>query len=369
MNVFSAEHVRGILKQFLDRTRALVDTECLSPSRLPGWLRGARVRAGWVHRTLVAVIDDGPSGDEYEFLGRVRADTVILWHCEDFEPEGSVFALPRGPTLFTTIGQLKTGSEGSTMALVANKPMFLDTDPLDYGDYHSPNALCNLFIQHRPKAAEMLPRATAFIPFALYVHQSDLESEDVLWERCAAKLSGLFRWLDANVGDFYAARDARLEAVSITKERFILVLGRDSDPESLREMRAVRDYLRGRGYESELLKDLPEIAVMSNTDKLRLWAMAARFCVMVDRLPSGHLTEYEILRAQRSILALMRETGRGSSYMIGDDHLVDVNHIQVFEFHESPLTELDNVVGWAEGVADRRAKAFGEAYPWRSRTA
>jgi hypothetical protein len=141
-------------------------------------------------------------------------------------------------------------------------------------------------------------------------------------------------------------------------------LGKDSGPE-LSELLEVRDFLRGRSYDADLIKDLPEIPMMSNEEKVRLWALVSRFCVMIDRAATGHIAEYSFLREQRSILAMLRPHGSGSTYMIGDDHLVDLNFINVYEFEKTPLKILGNAVDWAEGIAADRSEAYGKAYPWR----
>ena len=105
--------------------------------------------------------------------------------------------------------------------------------------------------------------------------------------------------------------------------------------------------------------------MMSNEEKVRVWTLVSRFVVMLDRSPSGHIAEYMMLREQRAILALLRERGCGSTYMIGDDTLRDLNFVKVFEFEHTPFGVLDAVIDWAEKFALDRSSAYGKAYPWR----
>ncbi|MFL6482819.1 MAG: hypothetical protein ACJ70R_07825 [Nitrososphaera sp.] len=142
-------------------------------------------------------------------------------------------------------------------------------------------------------------------------------------------------------------------------------MGTDSDNFHLSELLRIRDSLRIKGYQADLIKDLPEIPMMSNSDKVRLWTMASHFCIMVDRTPSGHIAEYEILRSQRIIFALILPEEKGSTRMIGDDSLVDVNHIGLFNFGSSPLQVLEDVITWAEQRAKARQDAYDREYPWR----
>ncbi len=85
---------------------------------------------------------------------------------------------------------------------------------------------------------------------------------------------------------------------------------------------------------------------------------------MVDREASGHIKEYEILRQQKTVLALLRPRRKGSTYMIGDDE-IDLDYIKVFEFDESPISVLDEVIKWSEEVISKRTDYYDDKYPWR----
>jgi hypothetical protein len=127
------------------------------------------------------------------------------------------------------------------------------------------------------------------------------------------------------------------------------------------------DYLKGKGYEAALIKNFPEIPMMSNEEKVRSWSGAARFCVMIDREPSGHISEYEILKQQRCILAFLHPKDSGSTYMVGDAPLVDINYIKNFTFKHSPLEIMDESIKWAEELVKIREDVYNERYPWRKR--
>jgi UDP-N-acetylglucosamine 3-dehydrogenase len=155
-----------------------------------------------------------------------------------------------------------------------------------------------------------------------------------------------------------------IDAPFATKENTVIVFGHDSDPQSLSEMFQVRDYLKSKNYESYLLKELPDHPLMSNEEKARYWALASRFCVMIDRSPSGHIAEYIFLREDRVILAFLRPKDKGSTYMIGDES-IERENIRLFEFGNSPIRPLDEAIIWAEKFAEKKIAALKDAYPWR----
>jgi hypothetical protein len=146
----------------------------------------------------------------------------------------------------------------------------------------------------------------------------------------------------------------------------VLVLGSYTAPH-LYELRDVARALSRLRYAPRLLSDLPEIAYQSNEEKLRMWGLVCRFATMVDRVASGHVAEYGMLRDQRTILGVCRPDNKPSTFMIGDDALVDVNYIRIFPFARdtSAASLMPDVSGWAESVINERSSAYSEAYPWR----
>lgn len=357
--------VQQAIEQFLSTLRSHIDRLSLTRSRLPHWLTCATVRVAWIGESIVAVFEDAPfgtGGDTYEIRGPISADTVALLNTADFTPEGaSLHARP--DVIGIVVLQGTYGATGRTVInMTATRPALFDCG---FVGYHSPLALCNLFLQHTPAGNVVGPVTTRFVSFALYVHAKDLAATSRVWEPAFHVLGELFVSIHGSpTGDFYEGRTTLAATLEVLKKSSVIVLGSYSSPQ-LAELIQVRDELRARGYDANLIRDLPETAEMSNEDKVRIWTAAARFCVMVDRVPSGHISEYMILREQHSILALLRPRGNRSTYMIGDEHLVNVNHIRLFEFRETPLTALNEVTQWAETIVEERAEAYDRTYPWR----
>jgi hypothetical protein len=71
----------------------------------------------------------------------------------------------------------------------------------------------------------------------------------------------------------------------------VLILGKDSG-EYLIELLKIKKFLVGKGYKNaSLLKLQRDIPNQSLSQKLRLWGLLCRFSIIVDRIPSGHLSE------------------------------------------------------------------------------
>jgi hypothetical protein len=365
MTALSDDLARNVAESFLNRLRKWVSECKLNYARLPAWLTAARVRVGWVNESIVCAFEDGPNGDSYEIRGPVGADTVVLLNVDDFSPKAaSLKARTDGEGLIILTGTYEEHKR-TVFNMLGESPAFFDCG---YAGYHGPLALFNIVMQHTPGGADTSPVAVRFIPFALYVHIRDTDPRR-LWSLCKQHLTEVLLAIhNSDTGTFYERLQSRASTFALNKISGVIVLGKDTGTE-LQELIQVRDYLRGKGYDAELIKDLPEIPMMSNEEKLRLWTLVSRFAVMVDRLPGGHLTEYPYLKEQRTILALLRQRGAGSTYMIGDDHMVDMNFIRLFEFDSTPLSVLGPVMAWAEEIAQKRTTAYNKAYPWRDQRA
>jgi len=360
----------GFARDFVSRVRNLVRSAGLDAGRLPPWVTRASVKIGRLPTSLILLVDDSPTDDCFSYAGKVSSDLQLLVGCPPFQPRGASLQArkERGVGLVLLMGDYRE-RQSTVLKLCTEDTALFDAG---YGGYHGPTALVNLFVQVAPGARKeeaereaSVTIAMRFVPFALYVHADDLADMAALWARCGATMEDVVRSMcESEIGTFYQSLAAPREVLQATKEKSVIVLGRYASPE-LDELCQVRDYLRSRGYDARLMSELPEVPMMSNEEKVRLWTLASRFSVMVDRSPGGHIAEYEILKSQSSVLALLRPAGGGSTYMIGDSHLADVNFISLFEFEETPLHCLDDAVAWAEEFVAHRATTYDTLYPWR----
>jgi hypothetical protein len=330
----------------------------------PAGFRLRALRLAWIESTLVVVASDSRGIDRFIWSPRSDSDTSLLLGTAPLQPLAAVLEPPEEPVVLVgeTEERLEPGKRSVIRLTGARRSLFA------LRAAHAPFALFNLYLQtYASEEAE--PDAMALIPFVFYIHEVDLASPfGGQMSRFADVVAEALSKVSRTVGEFYSHLhyvDTLQEHIRVSKERSVLVLGSYAEPH-MTELRQVQASLHALAYDGLVLSDLIEIPVQSVEEKLRMWAAVARFSVMIDRQPGGHLSEYLCLREQRTVLGICR-TSPPSTYMIGDDNLVDINHFKVFpiERGESAAGLVPDVARWAEDHLAHRASAYAGAYPWR----
>lgn len=339
---------------FLKKVRGFVSSQKLITDRLPKWVKSASVKIGKLNNSNLFLFEDSSKAkDVFVDCGGVKSDLQFFLELSEFEPKAASFKAPRSRGLIILHGEYGEGKKVIFNLVSPDSALF----NVGYVPYHSPLAIVNIFIQ-KSQLGDIL--ATRFVPFALYVHDRDLFEFDAFWSKCTPHLQSSLKFVhDSEAGDYYKKMTDRKSTFLVVKERSVIVFGKYTEPE-MSELLKIRDYLRAKDYDAYLLKELPEHPSMSPEEKVKFWALASKFCVMIDRKPSGHLVEYPYIKDVRAILALIKQKGKGSTRMITDERISDFDYIKMFEFENSPrilMKYIDNAITWADQQFTRRSKS------------
>jgi hypothetical protein len=179
--------VKHQLSALLMRLRDEIDTLGLELDRLPGWIQGSDIRAGWIGESVIAVFEEAAQvEDRFRIRGTVRSDVVILLDTPDFTPVGAYLEATESPGAIILSGPDAQGdlSAGPIMVLGAERPAFFDCGN---AGYHGPRFLWNLIfsLEH---ALDSGPVERRFLPCAIYLHEADLRSIGRAWERIRVHL-------------------------------------------------------------------------------------------------------------------------------------------------------------------------------------
>jgi len=152
------------------------------------------------------------------------------------------------------------------------------------------------------------------------------------------------------------------DAIHQLKNNSVVVLGKDTPL-----LRRIRDELGTLKYNAFLVKEQPDLPDQSPEEKVKLYTLMSKFGVMEDSVASGHIAEFEYCKNNRVVLVILRKEGKGSTWMIGDAPLVDINYIRSFEYTERSLHHvLVEASKWAEAFIQRRVDSYKKYFPWRT---
>lgn len=362
------ETSRDYIRKTLELTKDVVDSKGLNYNRLPDWVNGANVEIAHIDSTFLFLIK--PSADQsskYTFNRGIKGDTELLMGFEDIHRHKRVLEFPdaeyEGEKKGIISLQGEVTEEGqTTIILTSPNTCYFKTW---MSGYHVPVSISNVYFKLE---VDGKPVKTSFVPLALYVHESEFQNVS---SSIKSTVMGIYSQIletqhNTRLGNYYENRSKKEEhAYSSRIDNSVIVLGAFDGGERESELEEVRDFLNIQGLSASLIKYLPGHPARSITHKAKTYALTSKFCVIVDIEASGHLVEYAELKDEEIPIALLRKKDTGSSWMLGHEYQTD-DYIELFEFTESPLEVMEDVIEWAEDLTHERVKGLEEFYPsWK----
>ncbi len=153
------------------------------------------------------------------------------------------------------------------------------------------------------------------------------------------------------------------EYIARQKQQKVLVLG-DYHGEGIARLEAIKASLKNLGYEPLLVKDIGDIPVIDLPSKVRILGNMARFVVVDDSTPSGHLYEVKLCKQNEWITVLLRANGIPASYMTAGAGITRQIIYEMAYDPAAPDSSLSESCSWAEAKRKEMQERFAETYPW-----
>lgn len=150
------------------------------------------------------------------------------------------------------------------------------------------------------------------------------------------------------------------------RKNCVLVIGNDTDKDSLLRLQRIQDKLRSLNYEGILLKDYPDIQEQTIEEKLNLFGSIARFIICENSFYSGHIDELSICARNRFVTVIIQETGRYTTYL-QMCYPMDFSFIKKIEYVPDLLEDsVAKAVHIAESLVIKRKRALNKEYKYRA---
>ncbi len=121
-------------------------------------------------------------------------------------------------------------------------------------------------------------------------------------------------------------------------------------------------------YHGILIKEHEDLLDQSLIEKVSTFSKFCSFIILEDSYPVGQMVEQVICELNKSITLVLRQEGKGSSYMAAGFSIDNANIIEVKYNNDTPNSlekALDIGVEWVKSRKDTRTRMFNEIYPWR----
>jgi len=149
------------------------------------------------------------------------------------------------------------------------------------------------------------------------------------------------------------------------RKNCVLIIGNDTDKDSLLRLQKIQDKLRSLNYEGILLKDYPDIQEQTIEEKLNLFGSVARFIICENSFYSGHIDELSICARNRFVTVIMQETGRYTTYL-QMCYPIDFSFIKKIEYNLDTMEDsVAKAVQIGESLVVRRKRELNKVYKFR----
>lgn len=343
------DSTESFISTLLSRIRKFADSEEYELDRFPQWIKAADIKIGRLNNTTLFVFEGSNSEkDEVIEYDEISCDLELLLNLSPFEPKGFVndFSGDLGDGMIILHG---TRSDESRSSIRFPQDQDVAWTNLGFVPYHPPRAVLDVGFEREQNGSIIGKR---YIPFALFVHDYDLVNFDEFWQKSAEHLFSSLALHHDEFGDYFESQSEQRRSLQVGKDRTVIVLGPYDEP-YLSHLVHLREHLKGEGYDANLIKDLASAPMMNFQEKAKYWTIASRFCILNDEVPSGALDEYEYLKSQQTITAILRPEGDYPSAMAHGEHL-RLRYFELFEYKESPLEVVEEAVEWAENIIQER---------------
>ncbi|MEI5921774.1 hypothetical protein COL48_12295 [Bacillus toyonensis] len=156
-----------------------------------------------------------------------------------------------------------------------------------------------------------------------------------------------------------------MQWVKACKEKMVLVLGKDSPQEYMKELEDICECVEKMGYTPILIKKQDEIETITNEEKMLAYASISRFVIIEKSYPAGQIDEAKICAINRFPTIWLQKEGMGDTWMQGDYH-IDQRSIQLFKYKDENVKgKLEEAVKWVEQFIKEKSESLNDLYPWR----
>ena len=148
----------------------------------------------------------------------------------------------------------------------------------------------------------------------------------------------------------------------------VLVLGKDTGP-SMELLKRIAARLQDLGYFTYIIKEQPDRMGESVIQKVMRYALNAKFVIVENTEPSGHLYEMpHVAKAAECVTVVLQEQGKGATWMFEDAYAKQNNWHKIAYEPDVLERAVDSAANWAEEFVNKFGAYQEKVLPWMRKT-
>lgn len=149
----------------------------------------------------------------------------------------------------------------------------------------------------------------------------------------------------------------------------VLIIGKDSDDESIDKLRLIQKVLKEHDYEGILLKDFPDIPEQAIEEKMNLFGSISRFVICENSSYSGHMDELSICARNRFVTVVMQQEGKYTTWL-QECYPIDFKFIKKVQYKSGSMqVSIVQAIKSAEKTVRERRCELDNLYSYRKKIA
>ena len=156
--------------------------------------------------------------------------------------------------------------------------------------------------------------------------------------------------------------DKLVEVINTLKSNTVVILGADSKDDSLSLLEKIGKKARSFGFTPIIVKNLREIDGESFTKKAIMYSLIAKFVIIENSNPSGHILEFNKVLDLGCIVGVLHKENTGSTWLLEENFLKYPYHLNKFTYSEDLDNQIDNTYKWCISQYEAIKNKLNELY-------
>jgi uncharacterized protein YjbI with pentapeptide repeats len=160
--------------------------------------------------------------------------------------------------------------------------------------------------------------------------------------------------------------DKLVEVIGSLKSNTVVILGSDSESGSMEQLEKIGEKAKNWGFTPIIVKKIKEIEGESFTKKAIMYSLLAKFVIIENSKPSGHILEFNKVLELGCIVCVLQERGKLATWLLEENFSKYPFHLTRFIYDSDFEQKIDDAYNWCinqhKVVSEQLKNIYQELY-------